>query len=194
MKLANDFLIKCLNYEAISKKALDELGEIQNSYYQRNELGRKFKRMLFEVEEKDFNIAIELCKQFKRSMQKKAYEHHLERFKESGIYNYNGWETPSEFINDLRNELIGNRGYNHNKEMLIEEALKNRFPEMDEINAARKISQLVLDTTDIEYCFHCAEQELHRHQAKLNSLTEAAKAEKSLLEIVEHLEEQNEED
>ena len=65
---------------------------------------------------------------------------------------------------------------------------------MDEINAARKISQLVLDTTDIEYCFHCAEQELHRHQAKLNSLTEAAKAEKSLLEIVEHLEEQNEED
>ena len=194
MKLADDFLTKCLNYETLSKKVLDELEEDLSAYQRRRKLESTFKSMLFEIEDKDYHIAIKLCKQFRKHTQTaKVYECLFARYKESGIYNGFSMDV-AEFINDLRNELSGSRRYNHNKEMLIEEALKNSFPEMDEINAARKISQLVLDTTDIEYCFHCAEQELHRHQAKLNSLTEAAKAEKSLLEIVEHLEEQNEED
>ena len=192
MKLADDFLVKCLNYqneyETIKKNNPDEYR--YGNYYGRNYVFNELCNQLFIVEERDFNIAIELCKEYKRSIQGKAYKHNLKQFKETGTYTCG---NPANFIAELRNELCGRRSRNSgNKNMLVAEDLKNEFPEWKEIRAAREILEFVSETTGIENRCVEAQNRLTQHQEKINSIHDATEAGKSVLEIVEQLKEKEE--
>jgi len=189
MKLADDFLVKCLNYETEYQKFKEELKDLNhnNYYFSRHDIECGLNSIFFEVEEKDFIVAIELCKEFKRSIQKKAYEHKLKQFKETGTYARAG--NPAKFIDDLRSELVGNRRYSYEKQMVVDEELSNRFPEMNEINAARQILKLVRITTKFEEEFSRAQENLQKHQASLTTFAEGVNGGKSPLEIVEQLSE-----
>ena len=193
MKLADDFLVKCLNYKTeyqrITKK--DNVDSwYATGYYRRDYVFNEMCKSMFIVEEADFNTAIELCKEYKRSIQKKAYEHKLNQFKETGTYTNSG--NPAEFIAELRQELCGNRRGNTDKKMLVNEDLKKYFPEQQEINAAVELLTFVIKTDDVEKGFVEAQKSLEQHQAKLNSIHEATDAGKSVLEIVEQLKEHEE--
>lgn len=192
MKLADDFLVKCLNYqneaETIEKNKPDEY---RYYGYGRNYVFQELCKQLFIVEEQDFNIAIELCKEYKRSIQGKAYKHNLNLLKETGTYPCSG--NPADFIAELRNELVGRRSRNSgNKNMLVAEDLKNEFPEWKEIRAAREILEFVSRTTEIEKRCVQAQNTLNEHQEKINSIHDATEAGKSVLEIVEQLREKEE--
>ena len=190
MKLADDFLVKCLNYETEYKRIKDSMKGEYTYYYGRNECLNTLCSELFIIEEKDFNIAIELCKEFKRSIQKKAYEHKLNQFKETGTYARAG--NPASFIDELRNELVGNRRYNYDKKMLVDEELNNRFPEKAEINAAREILSFVGTTNKLEKDFAEAQSRLLNHKEKLTKLHNGTNAGNSVLEIKKQLKEQEE--
>lgn len=199
MKLADDFLVKCLNYKSESERILKgektySEGGIRERYW-RNYVLYEMCKSMFIVEEADFNIAIELCKEYKRGIQKKAYEHKLNQFKETGIYPYSGKPAsrisgnPAEFITELRNELCGTRIDNTDKRMLVNKDLKKHFPEQQEITAAFELLAFVSETDYFETKVAEAQEQLEQHQAKLNSIHEATDAGKSVLEIVEQLDE-----
>ena len=193
MKLADDFLVKCLNYKTEYQKITNKDNVdswYATGYYRRNYVFNEMCKSMFIVEEADFNIAIELCKEYKRSIQKKAYEHKLNQFKETGTYPNSG--NPAEFVDDLRRELCGNRRGNTDKKMLVNEDLKKHFPEKEEIDAAVQLLQFVSGTNDVEKKFVEAQRNLEKHQAKLKSLHEATDAGNSVLEIVEQLKEKEE--
>lgn len=193
MKLADDFLRKCLNFDAwhqSSTKNNPQEGYCYG-YYGEDFAVTEIGNQLFLVEEEDFNIAIELCKQYKRGIEQKSYKHHLNQFKEAGTYpcDYH----PAEFINRLYRDLRGRRSKNSaNKNMLIDADMKREFPEWKEIRDAREILEFVSHTTEIEKRCVQAQNRLNQHQEKINSIHDATEAGKSVLEIVEQLKEQDE--
>ncbi|MEK9912459.1 MAG: hypothetical protein VW580_00930 [Flavobacteriaceae bacterium] len=184
MKLADDFLIKCSNYETEYKRIKDSMkGEYSNKYGRNECITNALCNELFIIEEKDFNIAIELCKELKKSIQKKAYEHKLNQFKETGTYA--GAGNPASFIDELRKDLIRNRRYNSDKRILVNEALKNGFPEMQEIDAAYQILCFVSLTSKYEKELEKAQSRLLLQKEKLTKLKNETEGGKSILEIVE---------
>ena len=127
MKIADDFLKVCLNYDNEIQtilKGWKETDPVKYEYYGKDAAHHELKNRVFILEEKDFNTAILLCKEYKRSIQKKAYELKLKQFKETGAYindyRNEGWRH--RFIDDLRGELMGRRN-NYDKRMLVNASL-----------------------------------------------------------------------
>ena len=193
MKLADDFLSKCLNFDAwyqSIKKTKTEECYYYGSYgddFAHTEIGNQ----LFLVEEEDFNIAIKLCKQYKRVWEQKSYQHHLEQFKETGTYpcDYH----PAEFITRLSRDLRGRRNKNSDtKDKLIATDLNREFPEWKEIRFGSQLLSIVSNSIRIEKRLLIAQNEWTKHQELINSIHEATDAGKSVLEIVGQLNEQDE--
>ena len=188
MKLADDFLSKCLNYQTY-------FDEIQKSnqydfvgYRQSNYTDNQICNQLFIVEEKDYDIAIELCKEYKRSIQKKAYQHQLNQLKETGAYCSSSGNA-AYFITELRNALLGRSRSYTDKGMLVEQDLKTHFPEMEEIKSAYELLNFVRRTKEVQKRYADAQNDLRMHQTKIQSIHDGTNAGKSVLEIVEQLNE-----
>lgn len=188
MKLADDFLVKCLNYQTY-------FDEIQKSnqydfvgYRHRNYADNEICNQLFIVEEKDYDIAIKLCKEYKRSIQKKTYQHELNQLKETGAY-CSSSGNQAYFINELRNALLGRSRYYTEKGKLVEQDLKTHFPEMEEIKSAYELLKIVSRTKEVQKRYADAQNDLKMHQTKIQSIHDATNAGKSVLEIVEQLNE-----
>ena len=101
MKLADDFLVKCLNYQTY-------FDEIQKSnqydfvgYRQSNYTDNQICNQLFIVEEKDYDIAIELARNTKEVF-KRNIQHQLNQLKETGAYCSSSGNA-AYFITELRN-------------------------------------------------------------------------------------------
>lgn len=168
---------------------------LKNSIYYGSDLSdfayAKISTQLFLVEEKDFNIAIKLCKEYKRVWEQKSYQHHLEQFKETGTYpcDYH----PAEFIARLSRDLRGRRSKNSDtKDKLIATDLNREFPEWKEIRFGSQLLRIVSNSIHIERRFLIAQHEWTKHQELINSIHEATDAGKSVLEIVGQLNEQDE--
>ena len=191
MKLADDFLVKCLNYQTY-------FDEIQKSteydfpgYRRRNYAHNEICNQLFIVEEKDCDIAIKLCKKYKKSIQKQTYQHQLSDLKETGYYCSSSGNT-AYFINELRNALLGRTRSYTKKGMLVEQDLKTHFPETEEIKSAYELLNLVSRTKEVQKEYADAQYDLRMHQTKIQSIQSATNAGKSVLEIVKQLNEHEE--
>lgn len=188
MKLADDFLSYCLNYQQEFGKVKLELEDHKEEYDETYKyysckpcVEYAINKTLFQLEEKDLNNAIELCKKFNRDTAKDSYENKLKQFKEYGTYAGDG--NPQSFLLELQDKLIGRSVSKRDKRMLIDEALKKRFPEMDEINAARKILYLAQSTLECVKQVEIANKNLLIHRQKMTSVAKAKYRGASLLEI-----------
>ena len=196
MKIADDFLKVCLNYDNEIQTILKEWKEtdpVKYEYYGKDAAHRELKNRVFILEEKDFNTAILLCKEYKRSIQKKAYELKLKQFKETGAYKTEyrneGWRH--RFIDDLRGELQGRRN-TYDKRMLVNASLKEFFPETKEIYNASYLFDLCEQTKKYEMSFERAQQALLNQQSKINKIHDLEEEGKSVVEIVGVLKEMEE--
>ena len=148
MQLTHNFVEKCLNYRNEWNRIKNELEEKGEDWWH-SQVNELVSRDLFVVEEKDFHRAIALCKVFKRSIQKKAYEMKLKQFVESGTLGdrYSSSSRAETFFSILESELIGTRRsrYNNDREILVNASLKEYFPEYGEINAGIKLCQFCRD-------------------------------------------------
>jgi len=187
MKLADDFFVKLLNFKTECERIIKEQDE--NGWYNKISVQKEICKSMFILEEKDFKIAIQLCKEYKRSIQRKAYELKLNQFKENGTY-LNA-SNPADFIGDLSRELRGNRRASSDRRMLVDEDLKKHFPEREEINSAVRLVRILLDTNEVEKRFLREQRVFEKHQAKLKSIHEGIDAGNSVLEIVERLEQED---
>ena len=196
MKIADDFLKVCLNYDNEIQTILKEWKEtdpVKYEYYGKDAAHRELKNRVFILEEEDFNKAILLCKEYKRSIQKKAYELKLKQFKETGAYisdyRSEGWNF--KFIDDLCGELQGRRN-NYDKRMLVNASLKEFFPEKKEIYNASFLFDLCEQTKRYEKNFERAQQTLLDQQSKINKIHDLEEEGKSVVEIVGVLKEMEE--
>ena len=197
MKIADDFIKVCLNYDDELKTVLKELEEKDpNNYYcwGRDAGKMELKSRLFILEEDDFHKAIKLCKVYKRSIQKQAYEYKLKKFKETGEYfgDYRKNGFTFRFIDDLRHDLYGRRN-NYDKRMLVNASMKELFPEAKEVSDASTLIDFCSRTKDYEINYEKAQETLLEHQSKINKIHDLEEEGKSVADIVEMLKEQEEE-
>ena len=73
--------------------------------------------------------------------------------------------------------------------MLVEQDLKTHFPEMEEIKSAYELLNFVRRTKEVQKRYADAQNDLRMHQTKIQSIQSATNAGKSVLEIVEQLNE-----
>ena len=189
MKIADDFLEVCLNLDNEVQKIEKDLktkDPDEYRYWGRDAAKHELKKRLFILTEEDFTKAITLCKEFKRSIQKKAYEFKLNKFEETGEYvgeygRRDGFTY--QFIDDLRNELYGRRG-NHDRNMLVNASVKEIFPEANQMRCAAYLFDFCARTKDYEITYEKAQETLLDHQSKINKIHDLEEEGKSVMEIV----------
>ena len=194
MKLADDFLEVCLNYDNEIQKVLKELNENDAlNFLGRNAEHIILKNRMFVVEEEDFNKAILLCKQYNRSIQKQAYELKFKQFKETGEWrsDYGTLGRTYNFISDLRSELNGRRR-NYDKQMLINASLRELFPEAKLVSSAIFLIDFCARTKKYEVAYEKALQSLQQQQTIINKIHDLQEEGKTITEIVEVVEKMGE--
>ena len=192
MQLTHNFVEKCLNYRNEWNRIKNELEEKGEDWWV-NQVDAIVSRDLFVIEEKDFHRAIALCKVFKRSIQKKAYEMKLKQFVESGTLGdrYSSSSRAETFFSILESELIGTRRsrYNNDREILVNASLKEYFPEYGEINAGIKLCQFCRDRDEERINYEAAEKRFKDYQEKFSLIQLGETAGKSVQEIWSGLQE-----
>ena len=186
MKLANDFIEKCLDIKIHTDKIKEQLkkeNQIYSSVWMRNETKKRLYESLFIVEEDDLIKAIDLCKEFKRSTQKKTYELKLKQFKETNSYS-SVFDDGYNFINDLKNELVGNRR-NYDKSILVNMILTEQFPEKNEIECGRELLRYCLQTNQLKLSYEQAQKDLFEHQSNINKIHDGFDGGATVVELVE---------
>jgi len=195
MKLADDFLEVCLNYDNEVQRVLKELKENDAlNFLGRNAEHIILKNRMFVVEEEDFNKAILLCKQYNRSIQKQAYELKFKQFKETGEWrsDYGTLGRKYQFISDLRCELKGRRR-NYDKHILIDASLKELFPEAKLISNASLLVDFFARKKQYEVAYEQALGNLQQQQTIINKIHDLQQEGKSVKEIVEVVKQMGEE-
>ena len=192
MLLAHNFVEKCLNYSNEWNRIKNELEEKGEDWWV-NQVNALVSRDLFVIEVKDFHRAIALCKVFKRSVQKKAYEMKLKQFVETGTLGskYSSSSNADTFFSILESELIGSRRsrYNNDREMLVSASLNEYFPEYGEINAGIQLLQFCKGRDEMRIYYEAAEKRFKDYQEKFSLIQVGETAGKSVQEIWSGLQE-----
>lgn len=142
MKLSNQYWNILTNFQEEYEKEAEKLKVTHSqtyAYFGRSDIIKSMEQNLFELEDRDFERAILLCKEYKRSIQKKSYELKFNQFKEGTL---RGGKT--NFISDLYWELRGNRRTNGDKIELIDNSMKELFPERQEIECANTLFDVIV--------------------------------------------------
>lgn len=193
MKLANNFLERCLSYNADYERIKKEFQKEDTlcvgsrKYFYPGDIHSILIRDLFVLEEKDILKAISLCKAFKRSVEKRDYEFKLRCFKQETPPPYSS-KDPIRFFVNLKGNLMGSRSRdNIEKQMLVISSIKECFPEYSEIMGGIHLLNTCKERKEVQHDFNQAKEKLESVQKKFAQIQDGHDAKKSVVEICSDL-------